>query len=83
MAATRPAPEPRLDSLVALLIKTRKESLAAALRLTLSLQAELSTLDTLQDLSLGTKAEFGCGMDHVRQGFDEMKESLMSLVTDG
>jgi len=72
------------EETVAVFIKKKKaEIVGEALEQVIWLEGEIQKLHLLADLSEGTKEEFGCGLDHLRDGYRELKDSILSLVRDG
>lgn len=69
---------------VATFIQTKKaEVLTEALEQVIWLEGEIQKLHLLADLSEGTSEEFGCGLDHLRDGFRDLKGAVIGLLRDG
>lgn len=71
------------ETVVAFIKKKKAEVVSEALEQVIWLEGEIQKLHLLADLSENTKEEFGCGLDHLRDGYRELKESILSLVRDG
>ena len=71
------------ETVAAFIKKKKAEIVGEALEQVIWLEGEIQKLHLLADLSEGTKEEFGCGLDHLRDGYRELKESILSLVRDG
>jgi len=72
------------EATIAAFIKKKKaEIVSEALDQVIWLEGEIQKLHLLADLSENTTEEFGCGLDHLRDGYRELKESILSLVRDG
>ena len=68
---------------VAAFIKEKKAQIVSeALEQVIWLEGEIQKLHLLADLSENTTEEFGCGLDHLRDGYRELKDSVLSLVRD-
>jgi hypothetical protein len=71
------------ETVVAFIKKKKAEIVSEALEQVIWLEGEIQKLHLLADLSENTTEEFGCGFDHLRDGYRELKESILSLVRDG
>jgi len=71
------------ETVAAFIKKKKAEIVFEALDQVIWLEGEIQKLHLLADLSENTKEEFGCGMDHLQDGYRELKESILSLVRDG
>jgi hypothetical protein len=71
------------ETVAAFIKKKKAEIVSEALDQVIWLEGEIQKLHLLADLSEGTKEEFGCGLDHLRDGYRELKDSILGLVRDG
>ena len=71
------------ETVAAFIKKKKAEIVSEALEQVIWLEGEIQKLHLLADLSENTKEEFGCGLDHLRDGYRDLKYSILSLVRDG
>ena len=48
----------------------------------ISLNGSIERIQLLATLSSDTDEDFGCGLDHVWQGFQELKDGLLGLLQE-
>lgn len=60
----------------------KREVLKGLIEQLIWMSADLARLDMLADFSEGTDAEFGCGLNHVRDGFRDLKGALLGIMED-
>jgi len=71
------------EDVVKFIKEHKAEILSEALDQVIWLEGEIQKLHLLADLSENTTEEFGCGFDHLRDGYRELKDSILNLVRDG
>lgn len=80
MAHVKKDRSPRNEDLDIFISTKKNEAMSESMRLLIALKGEITRLDLLADLSENTKEEFGCGLDHVRDGFRELEDGLLGLM---
>jgi len=70
------------ETVAAFIKKKKAEIVGEALEQVIWLEGEIQKLHLLADLSEGTTEEFGCGLDHLRDGYRELKDSILSLLRE-
>lgn len=71
------------EDVVEFIRKHKAETLSEALEQVIWLEGEIQKLYLLADLSENTTEEFGCGLDHIRDGFRDLKGGIIGLLREG